>query len=460
MIKISVIKEKISQMVVSPYFPFVFYGLLIFLIHCDIDLQWGDDVFFANVLGDEGSFQVWIQYLRERYQNWTSRLIIEGLLVILVHFPLIWRIIDTVLVIWIAIALSLIFNNKNSVKLNWWIILLLLAFPFETMNSAGWMATTLNYLWPLAFGFIGMIPVNNLLKQKKNSVQNVFFSSIALCYAINQEQMCAIVLAISLFGSIYFYIERKKVYKIIIFDLLLSTISLVFIISCPGNTLRKEQEIVTWFPSFNELTIFDKLEIGYSSSLFEFFMKPNLIFFLFSIMLFTFMCIQKRKITNYIIASLPLMTSIIMGMFVNIFSLIFPNITALTTSLTDTGTNIKITEINTWFPDLFITVILICILASIWSAFLDKKIATVLIYTALVGLASRGIMGFSPTIWGSGSRTFIFMYFSFIIISVMLFKEILRLKILEKGLYKLMVISIAVACIFIFENILYYIKIF
>src|SRR5699024_8756779 len=103
---------------------------------------------------------------------------------------------------------------------------------------------------------------------------------------------------------------------------LLSTISLLFIISCPGNMIRTEQEIATWFSSFRELSFFNKLEMGYSSSLFEFFMKPNLVFFLFSLLLIVLTYYYNKKIIYRIIASLPFIVSIVIGLFGNIFSLV------------------------------------------------------------------------------------------------------------------------------------------
>ncbi|OUO28999.1 DUF6056 family protein [Eubacterium sp. An3] len=460
MVYIATIKEKMNKIIISQYFPFVFWGLLVALIHYDINLQWGDDVYFSDVLGDNGTFEVWRQYLGQRYHNWTSRLIIEGVLVIVVHYPLLWKIIDTVLMIWIAKAISIFFNDTKNVKMNWWIILIMLAFPFEIMNSAGWIATTLNYLWPLAFGFIGMIPVNNLIKKKKNSMLTIFFSVIALCYAINQEQMCAVIWAIYFLCGVYMYLKEKKLPWIIVLGLLLSTISLLFIISCPGNMIRTEQEIATWFSSFRELSFFNKLEMGYSSSLFEFFMKPNLVFFLFSLLLIVLTYYYNKKIIYRIIASLPFIVSIVIGLFGNIFSLVFPNIIALTTSMTETGTNIKLTEMRMWIPDTFITLILVCIIISIWQVVTNKKMAIVLIYIGAIGFVSRIIMGFSPTIWASGTRTFIFMYFSIMIISVILFKEILKIKCSQERMFKIMPLGIGIASIFIIDHILYYINSF
>ena len=44
----------------------------------------------------------------------------------------------------------------------------------------------------------------------------------------------------------------------------------------------------------------------------------------------------------------------------------------------------------------------------------------------LAGFASRMIMAFSPTLYASSTRTFIFMYFSIIICGTFIFKEILN----------------------------------
>ena len=67
----------------------------------------------------------------------------------------------------------------------------------------------------------------------------------------------------------------------------------------------------------------------------------------------------------------------------------------------------------------------ICIILSLLIIFKNlKNNSAVLIF--LIGLASRLIIGFSPTIWSSKERTMIFFEFAMIIISILIWQELFK----------------------------------
>lgn len=73
----------------------------------------------------------------------------------------------------------------------------------------------------------------------------------------------------------------------------------------------------------------------------------------------------------------------------------------------------------------------------------------------LLGFASRIAMGFSPIIWASNDRTFIYMYFSVIICSLILYQEIYELK---YKIYRLLYFILCNNLFCIFMQICFYIK--
>ena len=414
MVYIATIKEKMNKIIISQYFPFVFWGLLVALIHYDINLQWGDDVYFSDVLGDNGTFEVWRQYLGQRYHNWTSRLIIEGVLVIVVHYPLLWKIIDTVLMIWIAKAISIFFNDTKNVKMNWWIILIMLAFPFEIMNSAGWIATTLNYLWPLAFGFIGMIPVNNLIKKKKNSMLTIFFSVIALCYAINQEQMCALFVGFYALFMIYSLVKHKKVPILAYIILVLSFIMLGYHALCPGNELRKVAEMNAYYPAFYGFKLMDKLLLGVLSTIAIGSLQPAYIIFVWNIMLIYIIYKNTKNKGQYILIGLMTFVTFVVSVsdrycnhrgFYQIFN-VFNDYTKVIEHI---SLNMNVCLIILYF---------ICILLISFYVIkinLGNKTMFLSFIIICAAFCSRVVLGFSPSIFVSGTRTFVNSYFLIVI---------------------------------------------
>ena len=76
----------------NPFFMVAFVGII---YHLRIRTMAGDDVFFSQATSELG---LW-NYLILRYETWTSRFVIEFLLVEIIKYPLLWRLIDLALFI-------------------------------------------------------------------------------------------------------------------------------------------------------------------------------------------------------------------------------------------------------------------------------------------------------------------------------------------------------------------------
>lgn len=455
------IKNKVNYAI---YLPFIVLFLFMIFIHFIIDLGWGDDVYFANVFGDAGpSLEKWWENIVWRYNNWSSRLVIETILYLLACYPLLWRILDTLMMVWIAVGFSIFFNDDKRMSTNWIIVLSIICFPFESMSTAGWIATSVNYLWPLAAGLIVLVPLNNIIKKKNTSKLINIIAFLATFLATNQEQMCFIICALYVFFLCYLFLKKQKIKFFLKLETFVCILNLFFILTCPGNQVRKISEIERWFSSYPQLSFLRKVEMGYSSSLYEFFMNLNLVFVLFTVMLVLAVYVNKRKYNKIYISlsMIPLVTSIIMGLLYNITKDIFPFITSLTQAMTDIGTGIAISNLTSWIPDIFITGELFCIIICLIICFMDKRKAIFACYILFIGLLSRWIMGFSPTIWASSTRTFIFMYFSFIALIVILFDEIEKKNGLKKKNIRITLgVSIAIIGLYLLEHQLYFINTF
>jgi hypothetical protein len=382
-----------------------------------------DDVFFSNALKDR-SFP---DYLSMRYELWTSRLLIESVLITIVHHPLLWKIMDTAMVVITAIAISKLTPSSNERTKNIFIVLLILLYPFIHMSSAGWVATTINYVWPLAFALVALIPLKKYLYQEKIRWWEYIIYIPSLLFAANTEQICALFCGVYFVFFLYL-LYKKQFHPFIAIQLALSLLSMLFILTCPGNDLRFEQEITTWFPEFADLSFFHKLEIGFSSSLYHFMMQPNLIFLTFCALIFG--CVFLRKLKSPLIlyiAGLPLAAALIFGMFGVYFGSIFPVIASVKNALTPLGTGVFWEWSSAWIPDLILSGVSCLIIFSLYHCFENKNLAVLNIFIILVGFCTRLAMSFSPTIWASSNRTFIFMYFAIILSSVFLGSELYRL---------------------------------
>lgn len=254
----------------------LFLGL--FLLHMlALPLQ-NDDLRFAAVL-KETTLR---EFLVMRYSVWTSRLILEAVLVLLAGGSVwVWRILDSALIVLglysVTELLELDKNWKNTA-----VIALVFAFvPREVISSAGWMATTTNYLWPCILGLYALIPIRRFYRYLRGSEwklcgwEYVTFSLAALI-AANQEQMAAILLGFYLLFGAYYWIEAEKRKKagetikipvLMILLLGIVVLSLIFIFLCPGNGLRNAYEQQIWFPDYVNYSIVEKAGMGFLSTM-------------------------------------------------------------------------------------------------------------------------------------------------------------------------------------------------
>lgn len=102
--------------------------------------------------------------------------------------------------------------------------------------------------------------------------------------------MCYIVSCVFCIYCLHFFIDRKLNWFLVA-GTIFNFLSLIFILVFPGNAARKIAETKTWFPEFNDLSIFRKLEMGFSGTLFEYIIKPNFLFFIFAVFLFACVCL-------------------------------------------------------------------------------------------------------------------------------------------------------------------------
>lgn len=124
---------------------FVAAALAAVLWHVVLSTNVGDDmVYFKTLLDGNSSLG---EILAHRYETWSSRMVIEAVLIPLVHCPLLWKILDIVIFTSLPVLLCGLLGVTGRGR--WFVTGLVLLYPFADMASAGWIATTTNYLWPL-----------------------------------------------------------------------------------------------------------------------------------------------------------------------------------------------------------------------------------------------------------------------------------------------------------------------
>lgn len=411
------ISKNIISFIKSEYLPFVILLGLMVLLHLYIGGNTGDDIYFSAILDNQGLFE----FLNARYHQWASRLIIEAALVSISPHENLWRVIDIFMIMLLVISISKIFIRTNKKYLNSILCALFLCYPFIHMYSAGWIATTLNYLWPLAFGMYSLIPLSKIIYGEKIRTYEYITSCLALLIAANVEQMAAILTGVYLLFVIYL-LMNKKTSKFIIIQFVISVASLLFILTCPGNANRLTSEIKTWFPDFEMLSTTMKIQLGVLDTLSHFFLRSNILMSVFTGILLINVWNKCKVMYKRLISGVPFITCLIFGWGSMLLQQQFPWYSELLDSILVYKYDINILKI--YLVILFLLIVVVCILFSIYIIF-GFSWMTLLSYIILgAGFVARVIMGFSPTLYASSTRTYIFFYFSLIITSLLLIENL------------------------------------
>lgn len=432
-------KEKTKKIISNPFFPFVIFFLIIMAIHL-LTYSNGDDDFFRVQLDKYNLYD----YLVMRYNTWSSRVVIEALFVTVTRLPIIiWQILDSAIFTTMGILISKLFNKKNNVLINWSIILLLLIYPFTDMASAGYVCTTIAYVWPMTTLLYLVMVFYKTLESKKIKWYEYIISFISLLVTISFEQTLCLLLGILVVMFMYIIIKKKtnvreQWYMYLYF--LLSSAMLVFTLTCPGNDARYFREVKYWYPIYDTFGLFDKVYLGVVPTV-SVMIRNRVVMTVFSSLLCMTVFKKFKSEALRILSVIQLSFVLMFGFLYNIVVSAFPSLERFYVILNQTTSTNPTINLNYIIPFVMSCLVFAIILLLLYLIF-NKDLTSIIVLGA--GVASRFIMGFSPTIFASADRTAFFMYISFFIVIIMLIKELaLKKEVVNKNInYALIVAAI------------------
>lgn len=378
----------------------------------------GDANYFLTVSDDYGFFP----FLAMRYQAWSSRLIIEGLLVIMTHAPILWCAFNLLIVLCIWSCIKGILSIRLERELAGWFAALLLGlYPFPIMASAGWMATIMNYLWPLAaylcivcdgLARIGLASSPWQSSHKKApilSMLRTFGILVLSIFLANLEQGAVLLCMIS---ACFVYIERRerKTAALHIGILLIGLFGVVFALTCPGNEVRAASEVSTWWPMYDQLSLFGKIANGLEATTDRYLFGDSGFLLILTL---TLLASSWQEGDTRSARTVFLRFTVSCALVIQL----------VVVELYRRGIIVR--------PALGGEPVVLPVLLLGLSAFILVFIALLLLFkkpyhSLFVGVfcfaafASRMVLAFSPTLYASGERTFIFLDYSLIIVVAIL----------------------------------------
>ena len=245
----------------------ILFGFVSLFVACIFYLTpiFGDDRVNKMNASLYNSFFKDMRSVYEMYFLWSSRTIVNFFMYQLeVHSKVIFAVLVGVFFFLMLYSVSLMVNDKRNMKLDVSVAFALITIPFSYYSTAGWIATTTTYLFPISAATFALTPIfrKDEVKEKYKKV----LICLATLYAANNEQILIVLLCI--FG-VYSLLKAKgksKISKVIIAQNILLLLNFLWFILSPGNKKRNMDEIPRWFPQFKKLNIFNKLDIGFTTT--------------------------------------------------------------------------------------------------------------------------------------------------------------------------------------------------
>lgn len=402
------------------------YALVIAFYQLVMKEYYGDTLaYFARAIPDMSVSSLMAE-LHSRYMGWTSRILIEVPLFILAHgmHMVLFGIAN-----WIMhMMLLLSFMYLTDYRHNRVLVCLMLLYPVALMAGSGWMTAYITYFWPLACGVTAFVSLKKMYSGEKLSVLQVIFFTLCLVFAADLE-VSAIFYTCILCTFIVMMIWEKRFdsQKIVytVCQLLICAAGIVFALTCPGNEARKISNIAYWFPSYTSFTVVDKAVLGVNSAFLNLYSND-----IFWIMLCASACLfsvlfGKRDVKKTVVASTPLLLALLTTVLNPVVGNFYPEFTSLFDLFLDKkyvdATNYN--SLAVYIPFIIFMLVAVALLMTIIDLFENEKKAFFACAVIVSGIMSRLTLGFSPTVFASGKRTFIFLDFAIIYVLVYLYEE-------------------------------------
>lgn len=394
--------------------PFVVLLFCSIIIHWFLPLNWADDaIFFRKSVNLD-----FCEFLKG-----SARPIIDSFTYFFALFPFLWRIINPIILTSFSLIVSKLVSCVHEKENNIFICCSIL-YPSMVVVDAGFIATTLNYLWAVTFGLFTLIPVKKYMIGNKVAPYEFLLTLPFLLYATNMQQMAVVLTVIFLGINVYLVLSKRfNVFILIQFAVALGGLAWSFCLNMFGENNRMLREAGRYFPTFTELNVIEKLELGFSSTFFSLTMNPHFAMLpFFSFAVFISVILIKKKRSPIICA-----TSFLPPLFVAIMAVLrFVPESSFYEFITG-GMRYYCMEKAAYsfepVPDIVFLIVIAIVLLSLYQAFDNKKTFFISFIVLCFGLGSRLMMGLSPTVWASGHRTFFIMFLALIIVLIKIIDE-------------------------------------
>lgn len=365
----------------------------------------------------------------DRWLSWSSRLLIENSVNIFSKNLFAWSIITVLLGSVMFWSIGRLLSNDR-IYHSFLIFGIMMLVNFYTLTTAGIFATTINYMWPIScLLFVYAVVLRPLSSKALNTIAMIVIWPMYI-FAMCSEQLSVLSFVLLSVYLIYKIYKKEHIKKTIILLLIISILGILNVFICPGNELRVTQEIANWWPEFINFSIKEKIIIGLTVTFSRVVLAPDMLFVTFTLLIFL-MALIKRNIKAFMFIS-PVLMIICLLFFSNNgvtansaiwLPNIFTNFRNIGLSL-DSNIILGVGGYNRAAIALFGVMGFLCIMSVIMIYGKVKK-SLVIVTMAITGLAVSLMVGLSPTIFISGTRTLYPFMITMLIVDVIIAKDLM-----------------------------------
>ncbi|MEG1447279.1 MAG: DUF6056 family protein [Ruthenibacterium sp.] len=403
--------------------PFTTLFIVFLLLHMQFTLGTGDDPMYAMMLKsyDLKSFSIW------HYYTWSSRTLIEAVLCLVEALPAaVWRIVNPAVLTLVAFCMARLVGTEKNATANWVLCGLFLTLQWQNMASAGWICTTLVFVWPLAAALVAVQPYAAIQRGKKPNIALCVLTLPLLLYATNMEQLLVVTIICLLAYLVWRIATKQKIHPLLYAHLGICAVNLLYAATCPGNASRLAGETASWYQNFGMRSVWQGIELGISNGLAASVYHADMLFALLCLLLCCGVFLRYQNWFYRALGAFPLCVVFMLGILEKMLGKIVPKLSFFANSLTQNGTITvqNCMEIKRYLPFLLLCAVFCACLLDVYLSLGHGGAAVAGATVLCAGFASRAMLGFSPTVWLSGARTAFFFACSMIFVGVLVWQSL------------------------------------
>ena len=396
------------------------------VMHLNVDNILLDDWVFFSVL--DGGQNI-LDFLAARWQTWSSRLLIEGVLALITHSIWAFRFLDSAVMVLMAWSLARLANSEDRPLMLALASCLVTAIPFAVLRSTGWMATSLNYYWPLAATLTALIPLADALWERRTGRGLMIAAVLCAVFGANQEQTSAVIMGSYLVLGAAVMLRDRRVTPHLIVIFAIGAIELVLHLICPGNGMRAQDSIaLVNLRDYGQFSFIDKLSIGLTSTTALMIYTYNPILLACGAVTCSTLTARRRGVLAHVLAGLTAL--FVLRAFMAYFTYYSSGLA---------GANAPFTAMYSYSlilgPEglakgfmpmamMFVTVAVLGFMAlTLYRSIGHRPLAAVSVFAFAIGFAARMALSFSPTVVESGERTMLPLYGAMMLCSLLCLRD-------------------------------------